>query len=123
MTMNSAEQGFADSLLGRLQQQMEAKDAEIDRLNVLLRTATKAMFCCTIVGLGKEIKPDSEFAKGVLHAVEAVNNNIWSDLRAPDGKRSYMWWERQIDPNVKFVDGEGNEIPYPSRDRDTDAKD
>jgi len=89
--------------------------AENERLKALLRTATKAMFCCTIVALGKERDPDSEFSRGVLYTVQAVNDNIWKDLGAPDDKRDYMWWERQIDPDVKFVDGQGNEIEYPRK--------
>ncbi len=90
--------------------------AENERLKALLRRATKAMYCCTIVGMGKEHDPASDFCKGVLYAIEAVNSNVWESLEAPNGKRDYMWWERQIDPDAKFVDGEGKEIQYPSRD-------
>lgn len=90
--------------------------AENERLKALLRKASKAMYCCTIIGFGKEHDPASDFCKGTLYAIEAVNGNIWETLGAPDGKRSYMWWERQIDPTAKFVDGEGNEIQHPAKD-------
>jgi hypothetical protein len=96
-------------------QGLEEANAEIERLKELLKRATKAMVCCTIIGWDKEKHEMPGFVYGLGYAVDAVNRNIWEDLGAPDGKRDYMWWERQIDPNVKFVNATtGDEIPYSS---------
>lgn len=98
------------------QARLEKANAEVERLKELLKRATKAMACCTIIGWDKEKHEMPGFVYGLGYAVDEVNKNIWEDLGAPNGKRDFMRWERQSDMNVKFVNAiTGEEIPYPSR--------
>lgn len=85
---------------------------ENERLKGLLRKATKALTCCTIMTFDTE-------KEGVtaLNAIGKVTMNIWRILESPDGKPNYIWWEKQIDPNVQFVNKDGSPYEYSARSK------
>jgi len=86
-------------------------EAENKRLLALCHKMKEAMVCCTIVGWSKEQSEIPGFNQGVMLAIEGVVNNLREHMNAPR-KNWHMWLERQIDPEVKFVDSNGVEIPY-----------
>lgn len=87
-------------------------EKENQRISGLLRKATKALMYCTIMSFPKEKHELPNFSDGVLYAIESVSKYIWGYLGSPEGKPNYMWWEKQIDPDVVFTDKDGKVIPY-----------
>ena len=110
----------AADYIDKVKAERNALRLENERLLALCHKMKKALTCCTIIGgEGGDIENDRFFV-GWADAVQKVHANIKELMEMPKGEPFFLWMDRQVDPNIQFVDGDGNEIQYPTRDRATD---